>query len=188
MSRADQTLIGRREALGFGALLGAGALTGTLAAPTEAVAAPAGGAGVAEAKHHRAPHHYCGFPAMPASVLRFFDASRRADADAWAAAFAEGGVLSDPVGRPPITGRAAIRARMASILANFRPFLGITPLEAHAAADFVAVSWRGAAVTLSDRPVNWSGINVFRLDSQGLIKECSAYFEYAVFRAQLDPK
>ncbi|MFJ9607458.1 nuclear transport factor 2 family protein [Kitasatospora sp. NPDC101176] len=186
MSTAEQALVGRRTALGFGALLGAGALTGGLAAPASAT--PARDEAAPDAKHYQPPHGYAGFPAMPASVLQFFAASQRADARAWADAFAEGAVFHDPVGRPPITGRAAIRARIASVLPNFRPFLGITPLEAHATADFVAVTWRGAAVTLSNRPVNWSGINVFQLDSAGLIKECRAYFEYAVFQAQLDPK
>ncbi|MFE4974899.1 nuclear transport factor 2 family protein [Kitasatospora sp. NPDC056651] len=195
MSATEQALVGRRKALGFGALLGAGALTGTLTAAHPAAAAapsapstPAAPGAAQDRTHHQLPGHYAGFPAMPASLLQFFAASQRADAAAWADAFAVNAVFRDPVGQPPITGRAAIRARIASILPNFRPFLGITPLDAHATADFVAVSWRGAAVTLSNRPVNWSGINVFQLDSAGLIKECSAYFEYSVFQAQLDPK
>jgi steroid Delta-isomerase len=125
------------------------------------------------------------FPAMPLSVLQFFRASQQGDADAWAAAFAEDGVFHDPVGAEPLTGRAAIRDFIASVLPNFSPFLGLTPLQAHTVAGHVAVSWRGAAVSLEGRPVNWSGINVYTLDGEGLIREAKAYFDPAVFAAQL---
>ncbi|MBO1419710.1 nuclear transport factor 2 family protein [Streptomyces sp. FH025] len=125
------------------------------------------------------------FPAMPPAVLQFFHASQRGDAEAWAAAFAENGVFHDPVDTPPLAGRPAIRDFIASVLPRFRPFLGLTPLEAHTVGDKVAVSWRGAAVTLDGRPVNWSGINVYELDGDGLIREAKAYFNHAVFAAQL---
>ncbi|MFJ7243088.1 nuclear transport factor 2 family protein [Kitasatospora sp. NPDC098652] len=125
------------------------------------------------------------FPAMPAAVLQFFRASQDGDADTWAAAFAEDGVFHDPVGTPPITGRAAIHEFIASVLPNFRPFLGLTPLEAHTVGRHVAVSWRGAAVALDGKPVNWSGINIYELDDTGLIREARAYFNSAIFQAQL---
>ncbi|RSM99496.1 hypothetical protein DMB42_42075 [Nonomuraea sp. WAC 01424] len=83
------------------------------------------------------------FPAMPAAVLQFFTASQNADADTWAAAFADDGVFHDPVGPPPITGRAAIHRFIASVLPGFHPFLGLTPLQAHTVGNQVAVSWRG---------------------------------------------
>ncbi|MGW4247889.1 nuclear transport factor 2 family protein [Nocardia sp. NPDC004722] len=126
-------------------------------------------------------------PAMPASVLRFFTASQSGDADAWAAAFAENGVFHDPVGTPPIVGRTAIRDFIAGVIPNFSPFLGLTPREAHTVGSSVAVSWSGAAVSVSGLPVNWSGINVYELDADGLIAEAKAYFNHAIFRAQLNP-
>lgn len=125
------------------------------------------------------------FPAMPPAVLQFFRASQEGDIDAWANAFAEGGVFHDPVGQPPLTGRAAIRDFIASVIPSFQPFLGLTPLEAHTVGAFVAVSWRGAAVTPAGKPVNWSGINVYELDGGGLIREAKAYFDSAIFHAQL---
>ncbi|WP_059007727.1 nuclear transport factor 2 family protein [Streptomyces specialis] len=124
-------------------------------------------------------------PAMPASVLRFFTASHAADAEAWASTFAENAVLHDPVGQPPIEGRAAIHAFIAEVLSGFSPFLGLTPLQAHTAGNAVAVAWHGSALTTAGRPVNWSGINVFDLDDDGLIAEARAYFDQAVLRAQL---
>ncbi|MGK4578652.1 nuclear transport factor 2 family protein [Kitasatospora sp. HPMI-4] len=125
------------------------------------------------------------FPAMPPAVLQFFRASQAGDVDAWAGAFAETGVFHDPVGTPPITGRAAIRDFIASVLPNFQPFLGLTPHEAHTVGNQVAVSWSGAAVTPSGTPVNWSGINIYELDDAGLIKDAKAFFNQAVFQAQL---
>ncbi|MFI6156035.1 nuclear transport factor 2 family protein [Kitasatospora sp. NPDC051170] len=126
------------------------------------------------------------FPAMPAAVLQFFRASQEGDAATWAASFTEDGVFHDPIGTPPLTGRPAIHDFIASVLPNFHPFLGLTPVEAHTVGHHVAVSWRGAAVALDGRPVNWSGINLYELDEEtGLIREARAYFNSAVFRAQL---
>ncbi|WP_242890451.1 nuclear transport factor 2 family protein [Actinomadura litoris] len=125
------------------------------------------------------------FPAMPPAVLRFFAASQEGDATAWAATFAEDGVFHDPVGQPPLIGRDAIAGFIASVLPRFRPFLGLTPVEAHTVGGFTAVSWRGAAVSLSGTPVNWSGINVYELDGAGLIREARAYFDQRIFQAQL---
>ncbi|MFC5183792.1 nuclear transport factor 2 family protein [Actinomadura harenae] len=125
------------------------------------------------------------FPAMPHAVLQFFRASQEGDVDAWADAFAEDGVFHDPVGTTPITGRAAIHDFIASVLPNFQPFLGLTPLEAHTIGDHVAVSWRGAAVALDGKPVNWSGINIYELNESGLIREAKAYFNSAIFQSQL---
>ncbi|MFJ9692831.1 nuclear transport factor 2 family protein [Kitasatospora sp. NPDC101183] len=126
------------------------------------------------------------FPAMPAAVLQFFRASQEADADTWAASFTEDGVFHDPIGTDPITGRDAIRDFIAGIVPNFQPFLGLTPIEAHTVGRHVAVSWRGAVVALDGSPVNWSGINVYELDEgSGLIREAKAYFNSAIFSAQL---
>ncbi|MEV3852880.1 nuclear transport factor 2 family protein [Streptomyces sp. NPDC050095] len=125
------------------------------------------------------------FPAMPPAVLQFFHASQDGDADTWAKAFAQDGVFHDPVGTSPITGRAAIHDFIASVLPNFRPFLGLTPIEAHTIGSHVAVAWRGAAVALDGKPVNWSGINIYELDGAGLIQEAKAYFNNAIFQAQL---
>ncbi|WP_158607806.1 nuclear transport factor 2 family protein [Nocardia panacis] len=125
-------------------------------------------------------------PAMPAAVTRFFTASQSGDADAWAGSFAADGVFHDPVGEPPIVGRAAIGEFIASVLPNFSPFLGLTPREAHTVGNRVAVAWSGAAVSLSGVPVNWSGINVYELDDAGLIREARAYFNRAIFQAQLN--
>jgi len=43
----------------------------------------------------------------------------------------------------------------------------------------------GAAVALDGKPVNWSGINIYELDDDGLIRDAKAYFNPAVFQAQL---
>ncbi|WP_225731933.1 MULTISPECIES: nuclear transport factor 2 family protein [unclassified Nocardia] len=122
---------------------------------------------------------------MPPAVLQFFRASQDGDADTWAAAFAEDGVFHDPVGTPPIVGRTAIRDFIASVLPGFDPFLGLTPLIAHTVGDNVAVAWRGAAITPDGKPVNWSGINIYELAESGRIAVAKAYFDAAIFRAQL---
>lgn len=126
------------------------------------------------------------FPAMPRSVDQFFRASQAGDAQAWAAAFAEDALFHDPVGEEPLTGRPAIQAFIESVIPAFDPFLGLTPTEAHTVGNAVAVSWRGSAVSKNGRPVNWSGINIYELNDEGLIQEAKAYFNRAIFQAQLD--
>ncbi|MGW6463641.1 nuclear transport factor 2 family protein [Streptomyces rubiginosohelvolus] len=127
------------------------------------------------------------FPAMPSAVDRFYRASQESDATSWAEAFAEAGVFHDPWGTEPIVGREAIRLFIASVLAGFRSF-GLTPLDAYTVGGRVAASWRGSAVALDGATVNWSGINVYELDADGLIKQATAYFDRAVFQAQLTPR
>ncbi len=124
-------------------------------------------------------------PAMPRAVLQFFEASQAGDADRWADSFAEDALFHDPVGTEPIEGREAIRTFIRSVIPDFDPFLGLTPLEAHNVGEFTAVSWRGAAVSTDGKPVNWSGINVYQLNGDGLIQEAKAYFDHAIFAAQL---
>lgn len=126
------------------------------------------------------------FPAMPPAVLQFFQASQNGDADAWADAFAEDALFHDPVGTPPLEGRAAVHDLVTSVLTTFSTFLGLTPTEAHTAGNSVAVTWHGAAITQDLRPVNWSGINVFELDDTGRIREAKAYFNPAAFQAQVN--
>ncbi|CAM5311972.1 nuclear transport factor 2 family protein [Streptomyces aurantiogriseus] len=125
-------------------------------------------------------------PVMPPAVLRFFQASQNRDAEAWSGAFAEDAFFHDPVGTPPLEGRAAVRDLVVSVITGFSPFLGLTPTEAHIAGDSVAVTWHGAAITRDRRPVNWSGISVFELDDTGRIREARAYFDRAAFQAQVD--
>ncbi|MFI1707620.1 nuclear transport factor 2 family protein [Streptomyces griseoruber] len=123
-------------------------------------------------------------PDMPPAVLQFFQASQNGDADAWSGAFAEDALFYDPVGTPPLEGRAAIHDLVVSVITGFSPLLGLIPTEAHTAGDSVAVAWHGAAITRDRKPVDWSGISVFELDDTGRIREARAYFDRAAFQAR----
>ncbi|WP_067182493.1 hypothetical protein [Microtetraspora niveoalba] len=65
-------------------------------------------------------------------------------------------------------------------------FLGMTPREAHTVGESVAVAWSGAAIAADGTPVNWSDINIDDLDQDGPIREAGAYFNRAIFQAQLE--
>ncbi|MFD5542000.1 nuclear transport factor 2 family protein [Streptomyces sp. NPDC127079] len=127
-------------------------------------------------------------PVMPPAVLQFFQASQNADADAWSSAFAEDALFHDPVGTPPLEGRAAVHDLVVSVITGFSHFFGLTPTEAYTAGASVADTWHGAAITQDHRPVNWSGISVFALDDTGRIREARAYFDRAAFQAQVDAR
>jgi len=126
------------------------------------------------------------FPAMPKAVHQFYAGSLAADAELWAGAFAEDALFFDPVGSEPIRGREAILARLRKVIPMFDPFIGITPIDAYTTGGETAVSWRGAVVSNDGKPVNWSGISVYRLDDEGLIAEARLYFHHGVFTAQLN--
>ncbi|SHF43251.1 nuclear transport factor 2 family protein [Streptoalloteichus hindustanus] len=112
---------------------------------------------------------------LPSAVERFFTASRVADVDAWAAAFAPDAAFHHPVDTPPVRGRAAIHALISGALAGFGRFDGLTPVEAHRTGKRIAVVWRGNGANPAGAEVRWSGITVFTLDAEGLVGEAVVY-------------
>ncbi|MFM9679192.1 nuclear transport factor 2 family protein [Streptomyces brasiliscabiei] len=66
----------------------------------------------------RTPHVH---PRHAPAVLQFFRASQKRDADTWSGAFAEDALYCDPVGTPPLEGRAAVHDLVVSVITGFEP-------------------------------------------------------------------
>jgi steroid delta-isomerase len=118
---------------------------------------------------------------LPPAVADFFKGSTAADPDAWSAPFTEDAEIHDPVGQPPLTGRAAVRERMASFLPYLTEFSGLVPTDAYRAGDSTAVHWTATATMANGRDLAWTGITVFSLDGAGAIREMRAYFDPSIF-------
>jgi steroid Delta-isomerase len=120
-------------------------------------------------------------PTMPPAVADFFAGSKAADPDIWASPFATDVEVQDPVGQPSLTGRAAVRERMATFLPYFTEFTGLTPTDAYQSGDSTAVHWTATAITATGRRLAWAGITVFTLNDAGHIQHMRAYFDSSIF-------
>src|SRR5437667_2422815 len=118
------------------------------------------------------------------AVRTYFLAIRAMDADAFANAFAEDGTTYDPVGTPGITGRDGLREFLQSICKNFKT-VGLTEDAVFVAGNGAAVKWTGKGTSNNGREVNFEGIDVFEVNSDGKIQNVWAYWNPAEMIAQL---
>jgi steroid Delta-isomerase len=127
-------------------------------------------------------------PVTPDKISRavrgYFLAIRAMDADAFANAFAEDGTTCDPLGAPPITGRAAMREFFQSICKNFKS-VSLTEDSVFVAGTGAAVKWTGQGTSLDGKSVKFEGIDVFEIAGDGKIQNLWAYWNPAEMIAQL---
>lgn len=118
------------------------------------------------------------------AVRAYFLAIRAMDPDAIASTFAEDGTTCDPMGAPPISGRAAIREFFASVFKNFKS-AALTEDSVFVAGNGAGVKWTGAGTSMNGKEVNFEGIDVFEVNQEGKIQNIWAYWNPAEMIAQL---
>jgi steroid delta-isomerase len=118
------------------------------------------------------------------AVRGYFLAIRAMDADAFANSFAEDGSTSDPMGAPPISGRAGLLEFFQSICKNFKS-VSLTEDSVFVAGNGAGVKWTGRGISLSGKEVNFEGIDVFEVNHDGKIQNLWAYWNPAEMIAQL---
>lgn len=118
------------------------------------------------------------------AVRGYFLAIRAMDPEAFANSFAEDGVTCDPVGTPPIVGRAAIREFLSSICKNFKN-VSLTEEHVFVAGNGAAVKWIGKGTSASGKEVKFEGIDVFEINEDGKVQNVRAYWNPAEMIAQL---
>lgn len=118
------------------------------------------------------------------AVRAYFLAIRAMDAEAFANTFAEDGTTCDPMGSPPITGRAAIREFLQSICKNFKS-VSLTEDTVFVAGNGAAVKWTGSGTSINGKEVRFEGIDVFEVNPDGKIQSLWAYWNPAEMIAQL---
>jgi steroid delta-isomerase len=111
--------------------------------------------------------------AMTAVVHAYVEAFARGDADMAAGLFADDASVEDPVGTPPICGKAAIAEFYRGAMATGAKLRLDGPVRAaagHAAFAFhVDLDWQGARQRIDV-------IDLFRFDDAGKIAEMRAFF------------
>ena len=118
------------------------------------------------------------------AVRAYFLAIRAMDPDAIANSFAENGTTCDPMGAPPISGRAAVREFFESIYKNFKS-VGLTEESIFVAGNGAAVKWIGQGTSMNGKDVRFEGIDVFEINDDGKIQNLWAYWNPAEMIAQL---
>jgi steroid Delta-isomerase len=118
------------------------------------------------------------------AVRAYFLAIRAMDADAFAGTFAEDGTTCDPMGAPPITGRAAVREFFASICRNFKS-VELNEDSIFVAGNGAAVKWTGQGMSTNGKEVRFEGIDVFEINNDGKIQNVWAYWNPAEMITQL---
>ncbi len=111
---------------------------------------------------------------------RYFTAAMQGtDFDAFAALYAEDGVLEDPVGTPPLRGRAAIR----EFLAAGRQLIAhgdITVHEVMACGLEVAARWSGSLRLVTGDSVALTGIGVFTFADAEHVRHVREFYDVAL--------
>jgi steroid delta-isomerase len=118
------------------------------------------------------------------AVRAYFLALRAMDAEAFANTFAEDGTTCDPIGAPPITGRAGIREFFQSICKNFKS-VSLEEDSIFVAGNGAAVKWSGKGTSNSGKEVRFEGIDVFEVNADGKIQNVWAYWNPAEMISQL---
>jgi steroid delta-isomerase len=118
------------------------------------------------------------------AVRGYFLAIRAMDAEAFANSFSENGTTSDPMGSPPISGRAALSEFFASICKNFKS-VSLNEEAVFVAGNGAAVKWTGQGTSTNGKEVKFEGIDVFEIDDEGKIQNLWAYWNPAEMIAQL---
>ncbi len=118
------------------------------------------------------------------AVAEYFAALRAMDAERWANTFAENAVSHDPVGAPPINGRAELRQFLQNIFMAFEK-VGLTEDHVFINGNEAAVKWTGRGVSKNGREVMFEGIDVIEVNDKGLIQTVRAYWNPAALMAQL---
>lgn len=124
--------------------------------------------------------------ATPGRALdRYFAAIAARDPREIAACFRPDGELEDPLGSPVRYGRDDIREYWRQGLCAVTETVEIQVLAALSCGGSVAGHWRMTARAAGGTIAEAEGIDVLRLDDEGLIRRAEGYWDQAAFRAAL---
>jgi steroid Delta-isomerase len=98
--------------------------------------------------------------------------------------FADDAVLEDPVGTPPMVGKAAIAAYLATFPTLFNQ-MKLYSLDIKVGGQEAGVSWRLRFTTKTGKVFFLEGIGHFKFNSEGKIQTEKEFFDLAYFIEQL---
>jgi ketosteroid isomerase-like protein len=121
---------------------------------------------------------------MASITVSYFAALNGLNREAYLACFTTDALLQDPYGARPLPGTAGLHKFMDGMERTWASFQ-ITPGEAYAAGDRVAIPWHCTAVAKSGKTAHFAGINVFTLHENGLIAQLEGYWDFKAMVAQI---
>lgn len=98
--------------------------------------------------------------------------------------YADDAVLEDPVGTPPMQGKAAIAAYLASFPTLFNQ-MKLYSLNIKPGGQEAGVTWRIRFTTKTGKVFFLEGTGMFKFNDQGLIQSEKQFFDLAYFLEQL---
>lgn len=116
-----------------------------------------------------------------AAVAAYFEATQSGDASVWAARFAEGAVVEDPVGQPVLRTREAIQAQGEAFMEAFKE-VGLYPDFVQVSGNRASAKWTGRGTTTDGRRVEFGGVNVWTFAPDGRVATLVGYWDPSEMR------
>lgn len=124
------------------------------------------------------------FP-FAAQLDTFFESAATLDVDTLVSLFTPDGIFFDPVGTPGYRGHKAIREHVESLTGPFLALHFTVEKVIPVSGTEVAVQWSLEAPTVTGKTVHLSGLNNFRFNEDGQLREVQEYWSLLDLIAQL---
>jgi steroid delta-isomerase len=121
---------------------------------------------------------------IEAAVEEYFDSVGAFDVQRYVNNFAPNGVLEDPVGTPPVQGRQAIGAFIASIIAPFSEIKHKIQ-DINVCGNEAAVNWKLHLKTTTGKKIVIDGMGVFKFNQNGKLQSVREFWDLEAFLADL---
>ncbi len=118
------------------------------------------------------------------TVRAYFAATRALDIEALLATCAEDVVMHSPVGEPPRRGREEVRKFFMTII-DFFDTVGLTEEFLFAIPGEAAAKWNCRGIAVNGRSVSFEGIDVYKINDEGKIREFWGYWDPGVLVSSL---
>lgn len=116
-------------------------------------------------------------PRCVAAVQNYFEAVRGKNEERWLRCFCEDAVCHDPVGSMPVEGRDALREIWKVLTAPFKALSIVETDVFYAGSGGAAVYWSAHGTGVNDRTVDFSGITILELATDGRIQTAMSYWD-----------
>jgi ketosteroid isomerase-like protein len=114
----------------------------------------------------------------------YFKALCELDRDAYLSCFNSAAELRDPYGGEPFLGHDGIAKWFKGMERTWQEF-SIKPVDQFRGGDRIAVQWEAQGRAKSGKNAQFSGINVFTFDNEGLISHLEGYWDFQSMVAQI---
>jgi steroid delta-isomerase len=121
---------------------------------------------------------------MISATDQYFNALSNINLDDFLACFNKDATLDDPYGGKPFVGGEGLKKWFDGFKRTWNDF-SIEAEEAFYSGDRAAVKWAARGATNSGKNANFSGIDIFTIDENGLITRMDGYWDAPSMLAQI---